>query len=220
MPRSWLIAGAAIALVLVYWLGSHDQGLSAAQAIHDRNVKLEIKAGQRSRAFSDSLENMERASLVVATSLRLEARVLQAELDRSSLRIDSTEVVSLNQDIADLLPGLSLAAEAGRYWTDSVGVRHLEGMRIRSLRAELVPMLQRTVDLERTRADTLEQAAIWASTRADSSDSRSIRLEELLKEGQKLHRCRVAILLPCPSRATSFFVGAAIGVVLMVFASQ
>lgn len=51
------------------------------------------------------------------------------------------------------------------------------------------------------------------STRADLAEARVRVLEPLLVEGVKLKTCRIAGLISCPSRTTTFVIGLATGVV-------
>lgn len=213
---AYVIAGVLALMVMTYWLGARDQAMNERQALHARAVKAVLSVSRAHRARADSLENLVTVAVAAAEVSNARSRNLARLIDLQVAEIELETVRSHSADIVELLPRLLLTAGDSRYWTDSTGVRHLEGLRLLSLRAPLVPVLEEQVATLTQRGDTLVAALFWATARSDSGTVRIAALEILLEEGQKLHRCRIAFLLKCPSRVTSLGIGAALGVSLAV----
>ena len=80
-----------------------------------------------------------------------------------------------------------------------------------NLSRELIP-------LYKGQASELREAYRLASWRADTAEARVTALEDLLGEGRQIIQCRIAGLLPCPSRGVMFVLGVATTAAVVVVA--
>jgi len=214
LPVGW----AVLTVGLRVWEG----GLSEREALHRLAVR-EVLAGSKAwRRQVDSLRAREGAALAQARALardREVGRVALARL-RDSLVLEARS--ASGAPVVRLAEALGLVGIGNNRWaTDSAGVRRLESLRLRAVEGELViPALERQVGRLEAEVDQLLVAHAAASERAERAEARIQVLEPLLQEAQRLRRCRIAGLLPCPSRTVAFLGGVLVTVAIMATPSR
>jgi len=220
-PALLVILLSLVGGALLYALGRWDQAVDAKWELHRAAVDRALEDGKRARAREDSLRDLQLAAEVKADSLAQSASVQAAVIAELKADVDREAEISVTSSIADILPKLHMRP-IGRdlYGTDSSGVRFLEGLRLESLKAFLVPPLRKHVQTLNSEIYKLRNSLIWANERADSAGARAVRFEELLREGQELMECRIMWLLPCPSRGVMFVAGVGFGVAVSALAGS
>ena len=205
VPGLLLLGGAAA----LYILGRWDQGISEREALHRAAVSGVLKQGPAWRARTDSLRTVQKAAEGRAARLARD-RDRWADSARSVTRTLAADSASAASGPLDsLLARLQLMRVAeDAFQTDSAGVRFLADLAVEADRGRLlIPILDARLQLETARGAELEIALAAAAARADTAEARVGVLEPLLAESQRLHRCRIAGLLPCPSRGLSYVLG-------------
>jgi len=206
LPVGLGLGGAA----LLYGLGRWDGAVDARASEAVRDAKAVLHAGQGYRARQAALR---------ADSARLAERAASLEALASSQKEDIRRLRHLEASQTrpiDTLPtdtvaaSIGLHAVSGATWaTDSAGVRSLARHVWRS--TVLLPSVmafRRTVDSLLT--VTRERLEVSEAGRA-IAETRVVNLEAALGTLVKTRECRIAGLLPCLSRTTTFVVGAVLG---------
>ena len=213
-----LILALVLSGLVIYLLGRWDQSIDETWETWQRAVDQSLEAGEAYRAHQDSLKRDQEAAEARARELALRVAAQESEITALEREFARDSAASVASSIAELLPRLRLQPiERDLYATDSAGVRFLEGLRLESLKAPIVPVLREQVQSLLLRSTGLETALRLASERADSAGARVVHLEGLLGEGQKLARCHIDPfdLVPCPSRKLSFVLGVGTALVLV-----
>jgi len=216
--KRWLSPALLVVLLslvggaLLYALGRWDQAVDAKWELHRAAVDRALKDGKHARAREDSLRVLQLGAEARADSAERLAQLQASAIAKLQAAVDRETEISVASSIADILPKLRMRPIGhDLYGTDSSGVRFLEQLRLESFQALLVPPLQELVREHGRERDALRDALWLANARADSAGARAVRFEELLRESQKLTSCRIAWVLPCPSRGVMFVAGLAVG---------
>jgi hypothetical protein len=204
-----LIAVAVAVLALVAgWLAGQRQG---------RGARV------RAEAVADSLLRSARADSLARAQLRMEADRWHQEADRARERTDSLRAArhitdalawrairradSVSQ-VADSLTALATAHDSIVTYRDAWAAEREAAGRLKASLAmadQQIASQQVELDAVRAEADSLRKEADLAGER--------IRVVTLgLDTLRQVTRCRIAGLLPCPSRGVMFVAGAALGV--------
>ena len=200
---------------LLYALGRWDQAVDAKWELHRAAVDRALEDGERAQAREDSLRDLQLTAEARADSAERLAGIQASAIAELQADVDREVEISVASSIADILPKLRMRPiGSDLYGTDSSGVRFLEGLRLESFEALLVPPLREHVQTLNVEIYELRNSLIWANERADSTDARALQFEELLREGRELTECRILWLVPCPSRGVMFVGGVGLGLVL------
>jgi DNA repair exonuclease SbcCD ATPase subunit len=165
----------------MYVLGRIDATTTAALAEWRFDVSQALDAGRAYRTRIDSLQAVELEALATADTAQAAAR---SHGRRLTALLDSLEAV-LPPDTSG--PSLAdLVAEVRAEYEVEIERRELESQELR-------------------------RALLTAGQRAKTAEARVLKLEGLLERGQRITTCKIAGLLPCPSRTTSLISGVILG---------
>ncbi len=207
-----VVIGAAVLYGLGRWDASVDRKL--AELKEDTARILEVI--QARRAWTDSVVALEARLAAADSTLAVQTRRTRAAV-RELVALDSAMVERAESTPLDsLLPQLRMHAIVIRdttwFATDSAQVRVLANGVLR------LPLLLATRDSLTALADSQETrisllSAGWsaARARADSLQGDLNLAVPVLERWQKHSSCKILFLIPCPSRTTSFVIGALAG---------
>ena len=198
--------------LLIYGLGKWDGWVGARDAATVRQARLVLAAGNAYRA---------RQAEMRADSIRQAERVAGLERLAASQKWDIARLKALEASQTrpgDTMPTDTVAVSIGLWradsatWaTDSAGVRLLAGHVWRSVTLlPAVEAFQATVDS--LLAATRDRLATSETGRA-LAEARVTVLETSLADLLKVADCKIAWVIPCPSRTASLVVGIGLGIV-------
>jgi len=208
-----------LGMVVIYALGHWDRRISQADALLIQQTKALLKTSKTARIWRDSLRGVEQLVRERDAELAATAARHRAELRRLT-QVEQVEVAELASTPLDsLLPPLRMRAiqlpdpePRIVYATDSAGVRFLSARMLRLVQSTRRGVqLDSLVGTQAARLRLLEAGLAAASLRGDSSEARLAIAEPLLEQHLKRLQCRILWLVPCPTRTTSFVIGAVIG---------
>jgi hypothetical protein len=205
-------AAIAIGAVVLYAVGRWDQRLTDRDAEQRAAVTAILKSRRAYWSRVDSLRAVQDAAEAKARRLRALAHLLGDSLRALSDSLARHSDSLSRAPLGEALAGLPLRALGpDRFETDSTGARQIAQFKAKADEAVvLIPALRKLAEVAQARADTLELVALPAARlRADSAEARILTLERLLEADRRLHRCRIAALIPCPSRVTAYVLGLA-----------
>lgn len=208
---AWLIGGAlALAagiLLLSMWANSHYSGLTPT-------TRAEIDSLDRSRPAFDSARSanvhaetghVAAASTAIAggQTTRANATIVAKQRDSLAHVADSLAVIARTRDAAD--------AERANAWNLAYNAEHAAKLAADALADSLAAV----ADSNASAYEQEHAARVLADSRATADSARGTRAESVMhdaaNDAENAGKCRVAWVIPCPSRKAAAVAGAVIG---------